>query len=97
MSETPVETIHLFDPEHDSLSYGPADEIKFGAKGGFDHGHWIGPADHPLLPGLLSSWPAIRVADAPVTNIYVCEACGAEFGTKAGLRSHQKTHQKTHA
>lgn len=88
------EIVVLNDPEHISLSFGPSNEIQFGPKGGFDEHLWRGPRAHPMLPALLSAYPAIREADAPRQNIFVCEDCGAEFGTKVGVRNHKKTHAK---
>jgi|PlaIllAssembly_1097288.scaffolds.fasta_scaffold29347_3 hypothetical protein len=92
---TPLpDTVHLYDPDHISLSFGPANEIQFGPKGGFEANHWVGLRAHPFVPALLTAYPNIREADAPRSNVFVCEECGAEFGTKVGVRNHKKTHAK---
>lgn len=92
MADEQPDTIHLYDPDYISLSFGPNNEIQFGPKGGFEEHHWIGLRTERLLPQLLTTYPRIREADAPMTAVYVCEIDGAEFGTKVGLRNHKRSH-----
>jgi hypothetical protein len=90
--------IKLFHPDYRGLVYGPGETegssehvIKFGERGGFEPGVWIGPADHPLLPELLEAHPGIKVVrDDDVGEVYVCWQCPqpTKFGSLMQIQNH---------
>lgn len=91
MAETKVADVILFDPDHESMSYGPNNEIQFGRKGGFAPFIWQGPADHPMLEGLRRDEPRIqelRPEGEKAAN-YVCLFHpDKEFKTRASFDAH---------
>jgi len=80
----------LFDPEHISLTYGPADDIKFGPKGNAEDHFALVPEDHPLLGALLASYPLIVVVDEGKASVFVCSACtpSTEWKSRVAYNAH---------
>jgi hypothetical protein len=85
--------IAIYDPEHESLVYGPgssADDglIRFGPRGGFEPNVWVGPRDHPLLQPMMARHP--KMFEMGATNkVFVCEYDGQEFKSLNGIRGHK--------
>lgn len=84
----------IFDPEHESLSYGPASDIEFGPRGGFEPHVWIGPRDHPLVDKMMLEHPKMFElgAEKKVIACGDCMAAGVtpnEFKTLQAFRGHR--------
>lgn len=91
-TERDAALIRLFDPEHESLVYGPFGEIKFGPRGGFEPNVWVGPREHPLLPAMMLEFPKMFEVGAP-ERVYVCGTCGEQFKSLPAWRGHQTKHK----
>lgn len=90
--------IAIFDPEHESLVYGPANEIKFGPKGGFEPQVWIGPRvigseESNLVAQMMEAHPRMFEIGAE-KKTYVCGDCAIqgrtpnEFKTLMAYKGH---------
>lgn len=86
----------LYDPEHVSLTYGPADDIKFGPKGEAEDHFALVDEEHPLLPALLAAYPLITVIDEAGPQVYVCSACdpATEWKSRVAYQSHYRQSHK---
>ncbi len=89
--EVPEDHIAIFDPEHDSLTYGPANEIKFGPKGGFEPQVWIGPRvigseDANLVEQMMTAHPRMFEIGAE-KKTYVCADCSIQGRTPNEFKS----------
>lgn len=104
-SDVPEGMIRLFDPEHESLIYGPGrylgdpnqqvedNVIVFGPKAFLEPHVALVSEQHPQLDALLKAYPAIKVVEG-VPRFYVCPYDEREFQTKFALRGHMTSHRK---
>jgi hypothetical protein len=86
----------LFDPEHISLTYGAADDIKFGPKGNAEDHFALVPEDHPLLGDLLKDYPLIVLIDEGAPQVFMCPACTptSEWKSRVAYNSHYRQAHK---
>lgn len=87
--------IHLRHRESEGLQYGPNGEIKFGVRGGFAPGEFIGDDDDPLVQAVMAAEP-VDVVHEPGEKavVYVCsEHSDREFLSKNALASHVRSHK----
>ena len=91
--------IVVFDPEHESLVYGPASEIQFGPRGGNEPHVWIGPRvigseEYNLVDKMMTEHP--RMFELGVEKkVIACGDCMAagvtpnEFKSLQSFRMHR--------
>jgi hypothetical protein len=81
----------LYDPEHVSLTFGAAEEIKFGPKGNAEPGFALVSEDEPLLDALLRAYPAIQVVTVK-SQTFVCVQCtpNTEWASRAAFNGHTR-------